>query len=156
MLREATAERLDQESHQHEWACWQRKYSERSMAFSGFTAGGSSACPSLLGHDDLIFFWLFIVGCENSLSPPKNQLNQTRSTESSVSHLLPFRLPRELEGQTGEAPPAAPLCGSLDRTASEANTFEESERETGRGEPFSPHQQAVRHRLLPSQTELEQ
>lgn len=56
VLREATSGRLDHESHQHEWACWQRKYSEGSAVFSGFPGGGSSVCPSLLGHDDLIFF----------------------------------------------------------------------------------------------------
>ena len=145
MLSEATAGRLDHESHQHEWACWQSKYAECSVVFSGFPGGGSSVCPSLLGHDDLIFFWLLIVGCENSLSPPKNPLNQTRSTESSVSHPLPFRLPGELEGQIYEAPPAAMLCWSLDRTASEANTSEGSDRDRGCREPPPPHQQAASH-----------
>lgn len=116
------------------------------MVFSGFPGGGSSVCPSLLGHDDLIFFfWLLIVGCENSLSPPKNPLNQTRSTESSVSHPLPFGLPGELGGQICEAPPAAMLCWSLDRTASEANTSEESDRDRGCREPPPPHQQAAGH-----------
>lgn len=83
MLKESTAGRPDHESHQHEWACWRRKYSEHSMAFSSFPGGGSSVCPSLLGHDDFIF-WLFRVGCENSLLPPKNQLNQTRSLQRVV------------------------------------------------------------------------
>lgn len=45
-----------------------------------------------------------------------------------MRHLLPFRLPREREGQICEAPTATPLCRSLGRTASEANTSEESER----------------------------
>lgn len=113
----------------------------RSVAFLGEEVESAPLCWVMMIS---FSFWLFIVGCENSLSPPKNHLNQTRNTESSVSHLLPLRLPRELEGHICEAP-QQPHCGSLDRTTSEANTFEESKRETARGEHSSPHQHAASH-----------
>lgn len=113
-----------------------------SVAFLGEEVVSAPLCWVMMIS---FFFWLLIVGCENSLSPPKNPLNQTRSTESSVSHPLPFGLPGELEGQIYEAPPAAMLCWSLDRTASEANTSEGSDRDRGCREPPPPHQQAASH-----------
>lgn len=90
-----------------------------------------SVSPSLLGHDDLIFLFVcfFIVRGENSLSPPTN-----RSIENSVIHLSPFGLSGESKGQICEAPKAATLYWSLDRTSGAANTFEEGERETTQGE----------------------
>ena len=39
----------------HEWTCWQRKHSEHPTALMAFLGVGDSVCPSLLGHDDLIF-----------------------------------------------------------------------------------------------------
>lgn len=73
--------------------------------FDGFPGGGSNVCPSLLGHDDLIF-QPFIVGCENSLSPSVSH----SETRSSVINLPHFGLPSESRGHICEAPPAATLC----------------------------------------------
>lgn len=94
-----------------------------------------SVSPSLLGHDDLIFLFVcfFIVRGENSLSPPTNRI-----IENSVIHLSPFGLSGESKGQICEAPKAATLYWSLDRTSGAANTFEEGERETTQGELSSP------------------
>lgn len=109
-----------------------------------------SVSPSLLGHNDLIclFVCFFIVSDENSLSPPMN-----RSIENSVIHLFPFGLPGESKGRICEAPQAATLYWSLDRTSGAGNTFEEGERETRQGELFTPP--ASCQSLSPNQNNLE-
>lgn len=91
--REATGGRVTHKSCQYEWACWQRKHSELSLALDGFLGGGILSAP-LARSQWFHFFWLFIVSSENSLSPPK-----THSIVSTVIHPLPFGLPAESKGQ---------------------------------------------------------